>query len=162
MNDKKFILTLSCDDIPAIVHTVSGFIAHNKGFILESRQYGDPDTNRFFMRVYFTVRDHNITKNYLLEQFETDIAKPFQMDWALYEECEKQNILLLVSKFGHCLNDLLHRYKSGALSANIPAIISNHQDMKEMADWYNIPFYHFPITKETKPEQESRPVSFLS
>ena len=130
---KKFILTLSCHDVPGIVHTVSGFITENNGFILESRQYGDPDTNRFFMRVFFTVSDPSIAKESLSELFQKNVSQQFAMDWNLYHDNEKQNILLLVSKFGHCLNDLLHRYKSGALHANIPAIISNHTDMKEIA-----------------------------
>ena len=96
---KKFILTLSCHDVPGIVHTVSGFITENNGFILESRQYGDPDTNRFFMRVFFTVSDPSIAKESLSELFQKNVSRTFNLQWiGIYIMTMKSKIFCCLSQ----------------------------------------------------------------
>ncbi len=152
MPEKTYILTLSCKDTKGIVAAVSGFLAENGCFILESAQLGDASTGNFFMRSVFTSSD----KLASLEDNFQKIADEFTMDWKLHDQSVKPRLLLMVSKQGHCLNDLLHRYASGSLAIEIPAIISNHPDMEEMANWYNIPFHHLPITTKTKSKQEDQ------
>lgn len=107
------------------------------------------------MRVVFSVEKQNVTYDSLLERF-TVIATKFNMDWKLYDSEHKMRLLLMVSKQGHCLNDLLHRFASGSLPVEIPAVISNHLDMEKMVKWYDIPFYHFPVSHDNKALQEQQ------
>jgi formyltetrahydrofolate deformylase len=153
MAEKNYILTLSCKDRTGIVAAVSNFLADNDGFILESAQFGDPSTDMFFMRAAFRAGEKAADKDAISEKFTT-IADKFKMDWNIYNVEYKPKVMILVSKASHCLNDILHRHSTGELPIEIPAIISNHEILKEMAEWHNIPFHHLPITPETKPQQE--------
>jgi formyltetrahydrofolate deformylase len=148
----EYILTLSCPDVRGIVARVSGFLAEHDGFIIESTQFGDPATARFFMRVHFSQAAPvgDLFKN----AFLNDVAVPFAMDWKLTDVSIKPRVLILVSKQLHCLNDLLHRQRSGQLAMEIPAVISNHDDARSMVEWHGINYHHLPVTPETKPAQE--------
>lgn len=160
MTNKKFTLTISCKDTIGIVAAVSGFMAENKCFIFESAQMGDASTGKFFFRVVFEAQNGLASKSNFKQKFK-HVADKFQMDWNLYSSDEKQRLLILVSKQGHCLNDLLHRHSTGSLCAEIPAVISNHTDMEKMVKSYDIPFYHFPVTSNNRDEQEQRILSII-
>ncbi len=151
----RFILTLSCHDVHGIVAAVSAFLARHNGFIKESTQFGDPVTQRFFMRVDFEAGPDSPDENSWKILFESDIAKPFAMDWKLHDASRKQRVVILVSKYGHCLNDLVHRFRSGTLPIEIAAVISNHEDMWRLCESNDIAYHCLPVTSETKLEQES-------
>lgn len=157
-NSNKFILIFTCKDTKGIVAAVSNFLLENDGFILESAQIGDDTTGQFFMRTVFTSA---IKYDILVDQFGVKVANNFQMNWKLYDTKSPLRLLLMVSKQLHCLNDLLHRYASKELFIEIPAIISNHLDAEKIANWYDIPFYHFPVSPENKEEQENKVLNII-
>lgn len=152
---KRYILKLCCPDRMGIVAAVAGFLAQQDCNILDSAQFGDEMTGRFFMRTVFAAGDGSPAEEHLAAAFAA-IGKRFQMDWGLYDAARRPKVLILVSKFEHCLNDLLHRYRTGAIAMEIPAIMSNHPDLKPLADFHGIPYHHLPVTEETRHEQESR------
>jgi formyltetrahydrofolate deformylase len=154
--DAEFILTLRCPDRPGIVHAVSGFLLARGGNILASAQFGDPETGRFFMRVQFLIEACDVDAAALSEQFGTAVAEPNSMSWDLFSARTPYRTLIMVSRFGHCLNDLLFRWSTGALHIEIPAIVSNHRDFERLASSYDIPFHHIPVTPETKSDAERR------
>ncbi len=156
MNQNKYILTLSCPDVRGIVAAVSGFLAENFGFIIESAQFGDESTEQFFLRIEFCVEDGGPDHAALKKLFEEKVAKHFSMQWDIAYKNRKSRVLIMVSTFGHCLNDLLYRQKTGQLAIEIPAIISNHNDWEHVARWHQIPFYYLPVTPENKAEQEKK------
>jgi formyltetrahydrofolate deformylase len=155
----EYILTLSCLDQRGIVHRVSGFLAEHGCNIIDSAQFGDSHSKLFFMRVHFAVDEGGVGDAALRANFEA-LAATMQMNWQLHDAAKKPRLLLMVSKIGHCLNDLLFRYKSGLLPVEIPAIVSNHTDFYQLAASYNIPFHHLPLapgaTPEAKQVQEKR------
>ena len=149
----SFILTLSCPDRLGLVHAVSGFLLQHEGNIEEAAQYQDPGTNLFFMRVQFSCSQfsHEALQNQLAE-----FATPYKMRWSLHATVQPMRTVIMVSKEGHCLNDLLFRWKSGLLPIDIRAIISNHRDFYQLAASYNIPFHHISVSADTKPQAEAR------
>lgn len=151
----QYILTLSCPDQRGIVHAVSGWLAEHGCNILDSAQYGDPQTRLFFMRVHFADEEGKAEPAELREAFGA-LAGRFAMEWRLHDAAEKPRVLLMVSKIGHCLNDLLYRYRSGVLPVELPAIVSNHRDFYQLAASHDIPFHHLPVTPENKALQETR------
>ncbi|MEI6729781.1 MAG: formyltetrahydrofolate deformylase [Pseudomonadota bacterium] len=151
-----YILILSCRDVRGIVAAVASFLSENNGFIIESAQFGDASTGKFFLRMEFSTDASTPDEESLKREFKSRIADKFAMDWQLQNKARKPKILLMVSKYGHCLNDLLHRYSTGSLAIEIPLIISNHPDFKEIVEWHKIPFYYLPVTKESKKEQEAQ------
>src|SRR5438105_8026510 len=148
-----YILTLSCPDRPGIVHAVSGFLLEHGGNIEEAAQYNDHDTGLFFMRVQFAC--DQLTHDDLKAKLKF-FAEPFKMNWRLHATHEPMRTVILVSKEGHCLNDLLFRWKSGLLRLDIAAIVSNHREFYQFAASYNVPFHHIPVTAATKPQAEAR------
>lgn len=150
----RYILTLSCTDVIGIVAKVAGFLLENDCFIIESAQFGDEHTGRFFMRTVFEARGKAPSQDEWRTRFSA-IADGFSMKWELHDTARKPRVLIMVSKQRHCLNDLLHRYDTGWLNMEIAAVVSNHPDLKEMAQWYKIPFHHLPVSPETKMEQET-------
>ncbi|MEU7718308.1 formyltetrahydrofolate deformylase [Streptomyces tibetensis] len=150
----QYVLTLSCPDRKGIVHAVSSYLFMTGCNIEDSQQFGDHDTGLFFMRVHFSA-DVPVTVEKLRASFAA-IGDSFQMDWQINRADQKMRILLMVSKFGHCLNDLLFRARTGALPVEIAGVVSNHTDFAELVDSYNIPFHHIPVTKDTKAEAEGR------
>ena len=158
MNNKdktEFILTLSCPDTSGIVAEVAGFMADQKLTIKESNQFGDSETDSFFMRVKaLSISDKdNIDINDIKKDFEV-IAQKRQMQFNVYNTSIKPKIIIMVSKFDHCLVDLLYRVKTGELKAEIAAIISNHSDTEELAQSYNIPFHMIKVNSENKKDAE--------
>lgn len=153
--DSEFVLTLSCQDAKGIVHSVSGLLFQAGCNIIDSQQFGDvqsPDaTGLFFMRVHFAAPAHLASAAQLGLLFE-NVRTQFGMSISLTPAAQRTKVLLMVSKFGHCLNDLLFRWKSGQLPIDIPAIVSNHADFAGLAASYGIPFHHFPLAAGAPPE----------
>ena len=148
-----YILTLSCPDRTGIVHAVSGFLLERGGNIEEAAQYNDHATGLFFMRVQFACA--SLSFDELRAQLRP-FADGFGMRWSLHATSEPVRTVIMVSKEGHCLNDLLFRWKSGLLPLDIRAIVSNHRDFYQLAASYNGPFHHIPVTAATKAQAESR------
>lgn len=154
-NVTRFVLKLSCPNRIGIVSAVSTFLLEMGCNITESAQYDDESTGQFFMRVEFTPTCDEVG----LEQLENgleQVAKTFLMDWSIHDTSVLQRVLILVSKFDHCLVDLLYRCSIGELNAEIVGIVSNHTDSQKTAEQYGIPFHYLPISQETKSEQEAR------
>jgi formyltetrahydrofolate deformylase len=164
MTYPEYILTLSCPDQRGIVHRVSGFLAEHGCNIIDSAQFGDQETRRFFMRVHFAAEDAGVADDQLRADF-AQLADLLRLEWHLHDAHRKPRVMLMVSKIGHCLNDLLFRYKSGLLPVEIPAIVSNHMDFYQLAASYNIPFHHLPLAagapESAKMAQESRIVELI-
>jgi formyltetrahydrofolate deformylase len=152
----EYILTISCPDTVGIVYAVSGFLAERNCNIIDSAQFGDRQSGLFFLRVHFAVASDGLSQLELEAAFADQVAQRFAMTWKLHDRAKRQRVLIMVSKFGHCLNDLLYRYRTGHLPIEIPAIVSNHRDFYQLAAWHNIPFYHLPVTPDTKAQQEAR------
>ena len=148
-----YILTLSCPDRTGIVHAVSGFLLELGGNIEEAAQYNDPATGLFFMRVQFACDPVNEAD---LRTQLVSFAAPFQMTLNLHSTTQPMRTVILVSKEGHCLNDLLFRWKSGLLPIDIRAIVSNHREFYQLAASYNVPFHHIPVTAANKAEAEAK------
>ena len=155
-SDKRYILTLSCQDVRGIVASVTGFLAEHFGFIIESAQFGDASTGKFFLRIEFTVEEQGPSEDVLKKRFHELVGARFAMHWQIVAKEQKSRVLIMVSKFGHCLNDLLYRHSTGQLAIDIPAIVSNHRDWEHVANWHDIPFYHLPVASGEKAKQEEQ------
>ena len=153
-----YILTLSCPDRLGLVHAVSGFLLERSGNIEEAAQYNDQSTGLFFMRVQFACAKHSFDE---LKTQLADFARPYEMQWQLHAQAEPMRTVIFVSKEGHCLNDLLFRWKSGLLPLDIRAIISNHRDFYQLAASYNVPFHHLPVTAATKAQVEAKQLEII-
>ncbi len=149
----SYILNFSCPDRLGLVHAVSGFLLQREGNIEEAAQYQDPITGLFFMRVQFACSQLSFDA---LKSQLTEFAAPYSMRWSLHATSQPMRTVIMVSKEGHCLNDLLFRWKSGLLALDIRAIISNHRDFYQLAASYNIPFHHITVSADTKPQAEER------
>ncbi|WP_431959523.1 formyltetrahydrofolate deformylase [Actinacidiphila sp. bgisy160] len=156
---QEYILTLSCPDRTGIVHAVSSYLFMTGCNIEDSQQFGDHDTGLFFMRVHFSA-GHPVTAGKLRASFAA-VADAYGMDWQITPSAERMRIILMVSKFGHCLNDLLFRTSIGALPVEIAAVVSNHTDFADLAGSYGVPFHHIPVTKENKAEAEAELLSLV-
>ena len=153
--DALFVLTISCPDTTGIVAAVAGFLSDRDAFITESTHFGDPLSQRFFMRTCFRPGPQTPAMNVVAHQFSR-IAERFHMVWGIHDVSRKERLMILVSRADHCLNDLLYRYRTGDLPVEIPAIVSNHPDLEPLAVWHGIPFHHLPVTPVTRDEQEAR------
>ena len=164
MTHPEYILTLSCLDQRGIVLRVAGFLAEHGCNIIDSAQFGDPESQLFFMRVHFALEDTEVLDADLRGAFAA-LCEAAGMLGQLHDAHAKPRVLIMVSKIGHCLNDLLFRYKSGLLPVEIPAIVSNHMDFYQLAASYNIPFHHLPLAagagEAAKRAQEARIVELL-
>jgi formyltetrahydrofolate deformylase len=153
-----FVLVLSCPDRPGIVHAVSGFLVQQGGNILESQQFGDQLTDRFFMRIDFVVdapAGASVSAAGLRAAF-TEVAERFAMEFELWDSAAPYRTLIMVSKQLHCLNDLLFRASTRSLQIEIPAVVSNHPDAGPLVRSYGLDFHHVPVTPETKPRAEAQ------
>ena len=150
---ESFVLTLSCPDRLGIVHAVSGFLADHGCNIVDSQQFGDRGTGRFFMRVHVESAERRLPQ---LQAAFAPIAAGFGMDWKLHDARAKPRVLVMVSRQGHCLNDLLYRWRIGALPAELVGIVSNHHDFEELAESYRIPFHYMPVRPDTRSAAEAR------
>jgi formyltetrahydrofolate deformylase len=150
---REFVLTVSCPDRPGLVFAVSSYFVQHRGNILSSQQFDDRSTGQFFMRVVVEIAGGGD-----LAQMRADfapVADSFAMTWELVDAATPTRTLLMVSRFGHCLNDLLFRHSSGLLPLDIPAVVSNHLDLEPMAKQYGLPFHHIPISPDTKADAEA-------
>ena len=157
MSKKKIILVINCPDKAGIIAAVSTFLFKRKFNILESSQYKDSKNNQFFMRVCFTnlnnikiISLNNLKKNFL------NISKKYNMEFSFFDVSKKQKVLVMVSKFGHCLNNILYQWKTGSLNCEIPIIVSNHLDMKEIVKPYDIKYNLLKVNKSNKLKQEKK------
>jgi formyltetrahydrofolate deformylase len=155
--EHSYILKVSCPDRPGIVHAVSGFLYERGGNILDSAQFGDSHRGEFFMRVHF--QHAGAAGSADLAELRTafgELALPFEMQWELHDAAVKPRVMIMVSKIGHCLNDLLFRYRTGQLGIEIPAIVSNHKDFYQLAASYDIPFHHLPLLGSSPAEKAAQ------
>ncbi len=146
-----WVLTLDCEDRPGIVAAVSGFLAERDGFILDSQQYADLDAGRFFMRVEFKAAGSPFDTARLRDAF-APVAGRFGLDWAMAEANVRPRILIAVSKGSHCLNDLLHRWKTDHLGVEIAGVVSNHDTLRDLTEWHGLPFTLLPEGKQAQEE----------
>jgi formyltetrahydrofolate deformylase len=156
-----YILTLACDDTIGIVHAVSGFLVEQRCTIVDSAQFGDADTHRFFMRVAFAPTGGDVPTQAALHAAFAPVARRFGMTFEIRDCAVKPRVAIMVSRHGHCLNDLLFRYGSGDLPVEIVAIVSNHRDFYQLAASYDIPFHHIPVAPETQDDAETRLLEIL-
>ena len=155
-------LLLHCPDKPGILAEVTDFITVNKGYIIYLDQYVDHVENIFFMRIEWELKDFLVPQEKIEDYFETLYAQKYGMNFRLYFSDVKPRMAIFVSKMSHCLFDMLARYTAGEWNVEIPLIISNHPDLQHVAERFGIPFYLFPITKETKEEQERKEMELLA
>ncbi len=156
---ESFILNLSCPDRVGIVHAVSGLLAARGGNISEAAQFNDRGTGHFFMRVVFSLPADATTD--LSEQL-AGLGRSMHWKWTLHAADRRMRTVILVSRLGHCLNDLLFRYRSDALPVDIRAIVSNHRDHEPLAASYGIPFFHIPVNASNKPDAEAQLLEIIS
>ena len=154
----SYILTLSCPDKPGIVHGVTGLLLSLGGNIQEAGQFNDAQTGLFFMRVQFAC---SASSQEQINSALQELAAVWQMGVELHRSNARMPIVILVSQQGHCLNDLLFRFKSGLLPVDVKAIVSNHRDFYQLAASYNVPFHHIPVTAATKAEAEARQLDVI-
>ena len=155
-------LLLHCPDKPGILAEVTDFITVNKGNIIYLDQYVDHVENIFFMRIEWELKDFLVPQEKIEDYFATLYAQKYEMNFRLYFSDTKPRMAIFVSKMSHCLFDLLARYTAGEWNVEIPLIISNHPDLQHVAERFGIPFHLFPITKETKAEQEKKEMELLA
>ena len=155
-------LLLHCPDKPGILAEVTDFITVNKGNIIYLDQYVDHVENIFFMRIEWELKDFLVPQEKIEDYFRTLYGQKYEMDFRLYFSDVKPRMAIFVSKLSHCLFDMLARYTAGEWNGEIPLIISNHPDLQHVAERFGIPFYLFPITKETKEEQERKEMELLA
>ncbi|WP_201363721.1 formyltetrahydrofolate deformylase [Dictyobacter formicarum] len=163
MSTQKETITLliSCPDKPGIVSAISGFIFEHNGNILESDQHStNQHEGSFFMRISFAEDTFRLSEEELREAFQP-IATRFQMQWHVSYSRQRKRAGILVSKYDHCLVDLLWRWKIGELTMDIPFIISNHPNLEKLANMYGVPYYHFPVKRETRQQDEQRMLDFI-
>ena len=155
-------LLLHCPDKPGILAEVTDFITVNKGNIIYLDQYVDHVENIFFMRIEWELKDFLVPQEKIEDYFATLYAQKYEMNFRLYFSDTKPRMAIFVSKMSHCLFDLLARYTAGEWNVEIPLIISNHPDLQHVAERFGIPFHLFPITTETKEEQEKKEMELLA
>jgi formyltetrahydrofolate deformylase len=149
------ILVLSCQDAPGIVHAVSGLLVQERCTIVESHQFDSLSSGMFYMRVEFRHVDAEPLDFPALREAFAGTAQRFGMNWRLADAAERQRVVIMVSQYAHCLNDLLFRNSVGELNLDVVAVVSNHPTLQSTADFYGVPFRHIPVTRETKAEAEA-------
>lgn len=156
---KSYALTVTCTSRRGIVAAISGYLASAGCNITDSAQFDDQETGRFFMRVSF-ISEEGLDADALTQGFKS-ISSQFDMKYAFYDEAQKTKVVIMVSRFGHCLNDLLYRWRIGALPIDIVAVISNHHDYQKVVVNHDIPFHCIKVTKENKAEAEARQMEIV-
>ncbi|MDF2143960.1 formyltetrahydrofolate deformylase [Knoellia sp. p5-6-4] len=151
---REFVLTVSCPDRRGIVHAVTGVALEQSLTIADAQQFGDPSSGEFHLRMHLVREGPPIDVADLRAAMERTAAE-FSMAWALHDQSVRHRVLVMVSRQGHCLNDLLYRAETGSLPVEIPAIVSNHDDFRGLAQWHDIPFHHVPVTRDTKAQAEA-------
>jgi len=152
-----WVLTTQCPDTTGVVAAVSGFLAMHHGLITEAQHYDDAYTDTSFMRVVFRDNGKGLPPIEELDRrFGAEVGERFKMTWSFHSEQRKCRTIIAVSKHGHCLNSLLHRWSTGTLPIDVLAVVSNHEDMRRLVEWHGVPFYHFPVLDGDKAAQEAR------
>ena len=157
----EWILTLSCADRVGIVAGVSRFLADHDGFIVDSQQYADLETDRFFMRVRFVPRGERFPPPARMHAAFAPVAAALALDWTLTQARDKPRAVVAVSRGSHCLADLLHRQASRALAMDMAAVVSNHDNLRAMTEWHGLPFHHLPVDDASRPAQEAAILSIM-
>jgi formyltetrahydrofolate deformylase len=153
---RTFILTLSCPQRPGIVHAVTAFLFGHGCDIAEHQQFDDPIRGALFLRTEFVaVGDAHVDAEQLSSAFKTEVAEEFGMTFKLSDN-SPERVLVMVSRMGHCLNDLIFRWRAGSLNADLVAVVSNHEDLRPMAEAAGLPYFHVPVTPESKAQAEQR------
>jgi len=152
----QYVLTVACPEANGIVRAVSDFLYQRGATISEAAQHRDPVIDRFFMRVEFEEHEVDLPSVEKLDEDFASLAQQFEMQWEFFDLRYKPRVLLAVSRHGHCLVDILHRWSSGVLPAEVVGVVSNHNDMRDITEWYGLPYYHLPVTTQTKDEQEGQ------
>jgi formyltetrahydrofolate deformylase len=159
---RDFVLTVSCPDRVGIVHAVSGAMLQQHLTILDSQQFGDPVSGEFHLRMHLLREGDTALDVEALREAFTPVAEAFSMQWQVHDMARPHRVLVMVSRMGHCLNDLLFRVRTGQLPIQIPVIVSNHDDFRALAEWHGVEFHHIPVTAGTKPEAEARLSALLA
>ena len=157
---ERAIFLISAPDKIGLVHEITGFISKNNGNIVNLDQHIDPDTKTFLMRVEWDITNFKIPKENIKKEFEK-VAKKHNITFEVKFSSKVQKVAIFVSKLGHCLHDLLYRFSSQDLPGKVVAVFSNHKDFEDLAKFYGIPYFYFPITKENKLEQEKKELEIL-
>ena len=151
-----------CPDRKGIVAAVAGFLSERDASIVEAKQFNDHLTRRFYMRAVFTSVGPNFVGVEQLRAQFAKLAEGYEMTWQIEDTAQRVRVLIAVSKLGHCLNDLLHRWRSGVLPVDIVGVVSNHEDLRGLVEWHQIPFHHLPVTADTRIEQEAALLELFS
>lgn len=159
---KKFVLTVSCPEANGIVRAVSDFLFQRGATISDAAQHRDPVLDRFFMRVEFEEAEADLPGTEKLDEDFTEIGSHFAMQWSFYDLAVKPRVLMAVSKHGHCLNDILHRWSSGVLPADIVGVVSNHEDLRGITEWYGIDYHYLPVSENNKDAQEDEVLRIIA
>ncbi|MDT7829714.1 formyltetrahydrofolate deformylase [Pricia sp. S334] len=157
----KTTILIHCPDQTGIISAVTGFVHDNGGNIIYLDQHVDPQANVFFMRLESNFDVDGFKASVFEEEFEEKLARRYTMQWSMHREGKLPKMALFVSKYNHCLYDLLSRYSSGELQVEIPFVISNHDDLRPIAEQFDIPYYHISVTKGTKSEAEDQQLRLL-
>ena len=154
--DHPYVLTASCPSRMGTTAAITGFLAARRFYLMEMHQFDDTLAERFFVRITFCgVQGEAVDVSRLRREFEP-IATDEQLEWRIHDSRERTRVLIMVSNFDHCLEDLLYRHRTGELPMDITAVVSNHPTLQPTATRHNLPFFHLPVTAATKPEQERR------
>ena len=157
----RYILTIRCPDRRGIVAAVTTMLATRECSIIEAHQHQDAESRRFFMRVVFEAEGEDPPTAAMLRTDLEPIERHFDMEAALYDRAVKPRVLIMVSKFGHCLHDLLNRWRTGQLPVDIAAVVSNHNDMRGITEWAGLPYHYLPVQKEAKQIQEQEIIDLI-
>ncbi|MAZ89397.1 MAG: formyltetrahydrofolate deformylase [Cellvibrionaceae bacterium] len=158
---QRLVLTLSSPDRHGIVADVTAFLAQHNYNIEESSQFEDRQEKRFFMRTELAAVNDSATALETLKAGFEQLTQDEPMVWQISPLNDRPKVVLAVSRWGHCLNNMLHKWKAGSLPIDIVAVVSNHNDMRDLVEWYNVPYHHLPVTKDTKAEQEAQILSIM-
>ncbi|MCB1918088.1 MAG: formyltetrahydrofolate deformylase [Rhodocyclaceae bacterium] len=159
-----YVLKASCKGVIGTISRISTFLAERRCYISEMQHFDEVLSGRFFVRsVFSTTPGETPPLEEMKRDFEAQISRAEEdLSWELHDTLARPKVLLMVSKFDHCLDDLLYRHRTGELKMEVPAIVSNHPDLKPLADWHGIPFHHLPVTPDTKAEQEARLLDIIA
>ncbi|MCP4276181.1 MAG: formyltetrahydrofolate deformylase [Gammaproteobacteria bacterium] len=160
MPDPAYILTVTCPDTVGIVAAVASYLRDQNYFVEESAHFGDRDTGSFFSRTRFSLNGAIWSEEKFRNGFKS-ISDEFSMEWEVHDTSQLPRVVIMVSKHDHCLNDLLYRYRTSVLQMEIPAIVSNHDDLRSLAEWHKIPFHHVPSTSNNKADAEQQLAQIL-
>ena len=156
----SYILTVACPDTVGIVAAVAGYLRDQNFFVEESSHYGDRDTCNFFSRTRFTLNGGTWSEDKFHKGFSA-ISDQFDMQWEVHDTSRLPRVVIMVSKHEHCVNDLLYRYRTGALCMEIPAIVSNHEDLRGLAEWHDVPYFHVPVSSDNSAKAEHELLQIL-